>query len=176
MKHALLLVRHELTRRNIEVVTDLEPDLPKVLIDSGKMEQVVVNLLTNALHAMDGKESGRLEVRTHSKTLTSSDTAHDEGARSAHQFRPGNEVVELEILDTGTGIADEKVGKIFDPFFTTKATGVGTGLGLTVVKKIVELHKGSLKIQNRQAEGVRATITLKAYDESESGIEDGGTL
>ncbi len=176
VKHALLLVRHELTRRNIEVVTDLQRNLPRVLIDSGKMEQVMVNLLTNALHAMEGKELGKLEVRTSSKILTSADTAHDEGSRSAHQFRPGNKVVELEILDSGTGIPDDKVSKIFDPFFTTKATGVGTGLGLTVVKKIVELHKGSLKIQNRQAEGVRATIVLKAYDEIEIGIEDAGAL
>ena len=125
---------------------------------------------------MEGEPSGELEVRTFSKTLTGSEVEHDEGARSAHQMRPGDTVVVTEILDSGSGIPDEKVDKIFDPFFTTKATGVGTGLGLTVVKKIVDLHKGTLEIQNRQGKGVRVTITLKAFDEAEQSSEGGEKL
>ena len=73
-------------------------------------------------------------------------------------MRPGDTAVIIEILDTGEGIPDEKVDKIFDPFFTSKPTGVGTGLGLTVVKKIVELHNGTLEIQNRQQKGAKQVV------------------
>lgn len=173
VKRSLLLVKHELTRGNVKIVKKLAPELPKVLIDSAKMEQVMVNLLINAIHAMAQEPAGKLEVRTSTKLLTGSETVHDEGARSAYQLRPGDRVVVTEILDSGSGIPDDKIDKIFDPFFTTKATGVGTGLGLTVVKKIVDLHHGTLEIQNRQERGVRATITLKAHEEHEKDQEDG---
>ena len=67
-----------------------------------------------------------------------------------------------ETVDSGTGIAPEKLAKIFDPFFTTKPTGVGTGLGLPVSKRIIDLHGGALDIRNKtESRGVRATITLK---------------
>ncbi len=166
VQNALLLVRHELTRSNIKVVKHLGSDIPKVMIDKAKMEQVLVNLFINAIHAMEGHEGGKLEVRTSAKNLKRGETSHDEGSRSGHQMRSGDRVVTIEILDTGTGIPDDKIEKIFDPFYTSKPTGIGTGLGLTVVKKIVELHNGSLEIQNRQAKGVRATLTFKACDES----------
>ena len=67
----------------------------------------------------------------------------------------------VEIQDTGTGIAEEHLPRIFDPFFTTKPVGVGTGLGLTVTKRIVDLHGGALEIQNASPRGVLATIILK---------------
>ena len=75
----------------------------------------------------------------------------------------GETAVVAEVDDTGSGIAQEHLAKIFDPFFTTKPTGKGTGLGLPVSKKIIELHGGSLVIKNVPgAHGVRVTIMLKA--------------
>jgi signal transduction histidine kinase len=70
-------------------------------------------------------------------------------------------VVILEVKDNGSGISEKNLQKIFDPFFTTKATGLGTGLGLSVVSKIVELHGGSISIRNRLLGGVTVRIILK---------------
>jgi signal transduction histidine kinase len=71
--------------------------------------------------------------------------------------------VVIEVEDTGTGIPEENLAKIYDPFFTTKPTGVGTGLGLPVSKKIIELHGGSLDVRNVKGGGVRVTILLKSH-------------
>ena len=70
-------------------------------------------------------------------------------------------MVIIEVCDNGSGISKENLKKVFEPFFTTKATGVGTGLGLSVVRKIIELHKGWIEVENRDDRGVRVLITLK---------------
>lgn len=108
-----------------------------------------VNLLTNAAHAMP--EGGSLEIHTSvsKDPRTHSDTANPEGSRETVLHQAGDHYVIVEIDDTGSGIPDDKLQRIFDPFFTTKPTGKGTGLGLTVTKKIVELHHGKLEICNR---------------------------
>jgi signal transduction histidine kinase len=68
-------------------------------------------------------------------------------------------VVQIEVLDTGCGIADE--AKVFDPFYTTKPTGQGTGLGLSVTRNIIDLHQGMIDIRNREEGGAAVIITLK---------------
>lgn len=158
IEDTLRLVRHTFTEQKIELVKDLKPDLPRVHVDKNQIQQVFVNLIMNAIHAM--AEGGQFTVRTYSRQLT--ETTHFEGSRKGDRIWVGDTVVVAEFEDSGSGISEEHLGKIFDPFFTTKPTGVGTGLGLPVSKRIIDLHGGSLEIRNKaQGRGVRATITLK---------------
>jgi PAS domain S-box-containing protein len=154
----LRLVRHELNQHQIKVAQEWGAELPPVRVDKNQLQQVFVNMFMNAVHAMLG--GGTLTVRTYSKQLT--ETSHFEGSRKADNFWVGDTVVIAEVDDTGAGIQEENLARIFDPFFTTKPTGMGTGLGLPVSRKIIELHGGTLDVKNIREGGVRVTIMLKA--------------
>lgn len=164
VEKALGFVRHDLKAAGVEIVRRLDPTVPDVLVDPTKIEQVFVNLLTNACHAMP--QGGRLTVSTRKVVLTSADLPpHDVGDRSGMQMRIGETAVVTEIRDTGTGVPADKIAKIFEPFFTTKSTGKGTGLGLPVSRKILELHRGKINIENNPEGGVIATVTLRASNQ-----------
>ena len=160
LDQSVSLVRHEMSNSHIALKRALAPDLPPVRLDKNKLKQAFVNVLTNALHAMP--EGGTITVRTFSRQLELGEIDHDAGSRMADRFRPGETVVVAEIEDTGPGIPPDKLAKVFDPFYTTKPTGKGTGLGLTVTKKIVELHGGNIVIGNCQPRGACVKIMLKA--------------
>lgn len=153
---SLLLVQTELATAHIKVVRQLATDLPPALCDRAKIQQVLINLFVNAIQAMP--HGGTLTLST--RTLSPGEET-GAGHASFRRFKPTDRLVAVEVQDTGTGIAAEHLAKIFDPFFTTKPVGVGTGLGLTVTKRIVELHGGALEIENASPRGVRATIFLK---------------
>ena len=155
----LRLVRHELSKKQIVVQKNFGERLPNVGVDRRQIQQVLLNVIVNAVHAME--VGGTLTVRTYTKQLT--ETSHFEGSRKATGFWVGEIAVVTELEDTGTGIPEENLAKIYDPFFTTKPTGVGTGLGLPVSKKIIELHGGSLDVRNVKSGGVRVTILLKSH-------------
>jgi two-component system NtrC family sensor kinase len=123
---------------DIEIVLDLESELPQIVGDPGELRQVCTNLMINAADAMLGK--GRLTIRTYSP--------------------PESEQVALEFADTGPGIDPEIKDKIFEPFFTTKAPRGGTGLGLSVVYGIIQRHKGSIEVKNPAGGGATFTIKL----------------
>ncbi|HEX4085797.1 MAG TPA: PAS domain-containing protein [Chthoniobacteraceae bacterium] len=157
LMHALLLVRGEMSGQEFRLVTDLPPDLPVLRLDRMKVEQVFVNLLTNAIHAMP--QGGTLSIRLYSKQLTG--VGQNVAGSATEAFHVGDQVVVAEIDDSGTGIPESKLGKIFDPFYTTKPTGKGTGLGLTVTRSIIDLHGGTIEINNRPEGGARATVMFK---------------
>jgi len=160
VSNALLHVKHALNLQRVRLLTQLAPGLPPLALDGMKIEQVLVNLFTNAIHAMP--EGGTLAVKTSRKKLT--ETHRDLGSREAAHFYAGDTVVMIEIEDSGSGIPPEILRKIFDPFFTTKATGKGTGLGLAIVKRIIDLHSGEIEITNHPEGGVRCRLMFKAHE------------
>jgi len=157
IEEALNLVRHEIIKERIVVESRLSPAISPVAVDRGKIQQVFINLFINGIHAMEG--GGKLAVGTSNYVLT------EESLRGfsvpPSRFAPGDDVVGVDITDTGTGVPADKIGKLFDPFFTTKPVGKGTGLGLSVSRKILELHDGWIGIKNREEKGIQVTILLK---------------
>lgn len=162
IEKALPLVKHGLDEAGVVVVTQLHGALPMVPLDEFKMQQVFVNLLTNALHAIG--RNGEVILTTSLEKLTRGTHV---GYRTSDRYVPGERVVIIRIEDSGPGIPKEHLAKVFDPFFTTKPTGRGTGLGLSVSRQIVEMHGGTIEVANRDVGGARVTITLK-LDTAES--------
>lgn len=166
VRKALRMVGHEIVKHSITVESDLASPTPAaaVRIDEGKIEQVIINVLVNAMQAMASLEGERiLKVRTFWKQLETID--RDLGLRDYNRLRVQDQVVVVEIRDQGTGIPEEKINRIFEPFYTTKPTGQGTGLGMSVAKNIVDLHRGHIEITNVDSpRGLRVRIFLKAYE------------
>lgn len=156
VERALKLVHVEFVKAHIEVVTEFASTPLLALLDKGKLEQALINLFTNALHAMSN--SGRLVVRTRA-VLCSVEAARK--LAELAPFTPGQRLLEIEVEDSGPGISAQDLGRVFNPFFTTKQPGVGTGLGLSIVKKIMELHHGAVRLENIEPHGIRATLFLK---------------
>jgi signal transduction histidine kinase len=154
------LVRHELNASKVKVVTNFSGQLPACALDSNKIRQVFVNLFTNACHAM--ADGGVLTISTSLKRVP-----EDEAPGAGKRFRAGDEVVLVEIADTGMGIPPDKLSRVFDPYFTTKPPGKGTGLGLTVTKTIIDMHGGRLLLHNADDGGTVATVILKTRGENE---------
>jgi len=157
LEHAIVLVRGEMTGKKYRMLTDYQAGLPQLKLDRIKVEQVFVNLITNAIHAMP--DGGTLAIQVYSKQLTG--IGQNIAGTAPEAFHVGDRVVVAEIDDTGCGIPEAKLGKIFDPFYTTKPTGKGTGLGLTVTRSIIDLHGGTIEITNRPEGGARATVMFK---------------
>jgi PAS domain S-box-containing protein len=151
---SLALVKYQLTRNQVNVVRELGDSLPPVLLDRNKIEQALINLFLNAIQAMPG--GGTLTVRTSVRSQPGTAAVGGSGA-----------TVVTEVEDTGTGIPEAVMPQIFDPFFTTKPTGLGTGLGLSVTRKLIEAHGGTITVANRARGGARFTITLKPNPEAD---------
>ena len=159
-ERALKLISHLFSNRSIEIIRQFQNDLPAIHVDRVKIEQVFVNLFTNALHAMP--RFGTLSVRAYQKILAEDEAELNPGLRGWDRIRTGDRVVVFEIDDTGSGIPDDKLSRVFDPFYTTKPTNEGTGLGLSVVSKILELHSAMISIRNRPEGGVRVKLFFRA--------------
>ena len=136
VEDSLEMFHERLARSRIRVELRLADPCPMVLADADQMSQVLINLVMNAVHAMP--DGGTLHVG----------------------LAPEPQLVKLTIADTGHGIPREAIKRIFDPFFTTKEFGKGTGLGLTVVKGIIEEHQGSIAVESQEGTGTTFTILL----------------
>ena len=131
LSETISLVTPQLASSNVKVLQSFDSNLGMVKGNSGKLQQVFLNLVLNARDAMEG--GGVLELSTFSE----------------------NNVVRVQISDTGQGIPSELLNRIYDPFFTTKPPKKGTGLGLAVTYGIVKEHGGTIDVQSRQGEGTR---------------------
>lgn len=161
LENSLGLVKINLERGNVEVVKDIKLNLPKVILDKNKIEQVFVNILLNAIQAMP--KGGKIIIRGYVKQLD--DIKIGIGRRGSDIFRLGEKAIKVEFEDTGTGISEENLKKIFDPFFTTKAQNGGTGLGLSVTKNIIDMHKGLIDVESKPGKGTKVIVTLKIAEE-----------
>ncbi|MCX8044009.1 MAG: ATP-binding protein, partial [Desulfobacterota bacterium] len=152
LKEALDLLRLT-TPASIQIVANIAEQPCTVYADPTQMLQLVMNLCTNAVNAMENKSTGTLTISLSTETLSAED------AMAYHHITPG-EYVMLRVSDTGKGIAPDIIDKIFDPFFTTKEIGKGTGLGLSVVHGIVKEHGGAIRVESTLGKGSLFTIVL----------------
>ncbi|GEM_PF-1054334 len=150
IENASGLVKYPLQQHRVDFEKDVPESLPDLSLDRAKMEQVFVNIFMNAIDAMP--DGGRLAVKA--RAVREAPEGLD------REFPPGAELVQISILDTGSGISEECLAKVFDPFFTTKPVGQGTGLGLSVVRQIITWHGGHVRIGNRLPRGARVDIYL----------------
>jgi signal transduction histidine kinase len=137
IQKAFKLMQNMLYISNIETEFDLNETLPKIYIDENQIQQVLVNLITNAVQAMT--KNGKLYI--------------------ASKLDKNENYIEITITDTGKGIPAEWIPHIFDPFFSTKGEG-GTGLGLSVSYGIIKNHKGDITVKSKVGEGTTFTIRL----------------
>jgi signal transduction histidine kinase len=141
------------------------------VIDTPKIQQVLINLIINAMQAMD--HDGTLTITTAGGRLGRLLPPH---FQSACPLQPDDPVVILKLKDTGPGIPKDQLQRIFDPFFTTKAVGAGTGLGLSVVKKIIDLHNAFIHFRNSPHGGLEVTLAFAAIPQPTTPASPGPVL
>jgi C4-dicarboxylate-specific signal transduction histidine kinase len=147
---ALALVTSQLTSHGIRTEVRLAPSSPAILGNPLHIEQIVINLIHNAMNALDG--ISRRDKLIHIETSRENDT------------------VKLVVADNGTGLPDGVGEQLFDPFFSTRKNGEGTGLGLAIVKRFVEEHKGQIQYADNPSGG--ATFTISFPDCAEKAAQE----
>ena len=140
VRETLLLAENQIVKSGVKVTTDLAPDLPAILGDADTLQQVMLNLVTNARDAVE--TGGEIRIAT--------------------RRRDSDRTIELLVADTGCGIAPEDLTRIFDPFFTTKSAG--TGLGLSLTHGIVREHGGTIDVESAPGRGTRFILAFPALD------------
>jgi two-component system NtrC family sensor kinase len=138
INESLSFFENQALMHNIQIITQLENDLPSIVIDPSQVQRVFINMIVNAAEAMNG--NGQLSIST-KRDL----------ARGC---------IEITFSDTGTGISEENLEKIFDPFFTTKETGHGVGLGLAISYGIIKEHGGTISVESEVGKGTTFIIRL----------------
>ena len=138
----------------ISIVDEINSDCDSVEADPTQIHQVLMNLCTNAYHAME-ETGGTLTISLEQKTLTSSDIME-----YPNILGRAGEYLFIQVIDTGCGMNSDILERIFDPYFTTKEEGKGTGLGLATVYSIVKSCKGDIKVVSQQGQGTRFMVLL----------------
>lgn len=159
IEQAINLTRPQCERISVKLETRLDPELPLVKVDRNRIEQVIVDLIVNANYAMT-EGGGVLTIKTYTKKFADQDIGWVD--RRGRSFMKGDDVVVVDLEDTGPGIKEEYLIKIFDPFFTTRRAAGGVGLGLSIARTIMNSHGGIISLNNKQGGGARARLIFKA--------------
>ncbi len=149
LQDSFLMIGEQLSLRNIEVIRNFSSDLPKVLADANQLEQVFLNMLTNARDAIESNIEAQGGAELQKKIVITTHVSDDV-----------KDKVEILFKDTGSGIPQEALKNIFDPFYTTKEVGKGTGLGLSISYGIIQNHKGEIDMTETGPEGTTFRIKL----------------
>jgi signal transduction histidine kinase len=148
----------QLLNQGIEVELRLAESLPRALGDKNQIEQVLLNLISNARDAMEGSPQKVLAVQT--------------------DISQKGRQVEIRVSDTGKGMTPDQIEQIFNPFFTTKDTDKGMGLGLSISYRIIDAHQGKIEVESELNKGTAFTVSLPVYqaegERADSKIEPGG--
>ncbi|MFO7753289.1 MAG: PAS domain S-box protein [Desulfobacteraceae bacterium] len=156
LKEVLKLIRSTIPA-NVHIKQDIQKDCGAVEADPTQLHQIAMNLITNASHALED-DVGEIAVRLKEVDLETEDFI-------SQNMESGRYAV-LTVSDTGSGIADDMMGKIFDPYFTTKKNGKGTGLGLSVVHGIVKSYGGDIKVYSEAGKGTSFHVYLPVINKT----------
>ncbi len=174
--------------RGVRFEISLESRLPRVAVDPGQVQQVLVNLFLNAKDAMNGEGSLRVTSRAcrydspPQKKVQGPARREDDPPGIDYRllrkqnparkwpFLEGQGIVEIEVVDTGPGISSEDLPRVFDPFFTTKEAGRGTGLGLSVSQRIIESFHGDIRITSGPNESTQVRIRMPVLEADEENL------
>ena len=158
IEKSLSLIHHELEKKHIQVVKKIDQGIPHVHIDRNRIEQVLINLMLNAIQA--SPQGGTLELKTYCQGITEGFCARYSLDKA--RFGAGTTAIICDVEDNGTGILPEHLQKVFEPFFTTRHASGGVGLGLSVTKNIMDNHNGIVAIENiTDHSGVRARLVFQ---------------
>jgi len=141
---------------DVQIIENIDPGCGPVLADATQIQQVLMNLGTNASHAMS-PGGGRL-------TVDVAAAEYNDDFRASYPLIPPGNYVRLSVSDTGSGMDPETLDRIFEPFFTTKEVGQGTGLGLSIVHGIIRRHGGEITVESAPGEGTRFDIFFRCSD------------
>ena len=156
MRSAMDILSAQFQGKGLELTDELSDHLPDVLVNPFSLEEVILNLLTNARDAVE--ERLKKTSDTHLNRIT---------LRTLLDRKNGDPYVIIEVIDFGFGIPKDMLSRLFDPFFTTKEPDKGTGLGLSISKSIIEQFEGTIQIQSAAGKGTTVTIRLPALDTKE---------
>jgi PAS domain S-box-containing protein len=147
-------------RKSIKLVQEIDPQCGSILGDTTQLQQVMVNLCTNAVHAMGKDDPGTLTVRLRQVDLSAKDVEEQ-----VTDLDPGRYAC-ITVSDTGCGMPPEVMERIFEPYFTTKKQGEGTGFGLSIVHGIVRKHRGSIAVESEEGKGTTFTLHFPLISEA----------
>ncbi|MGD0168525.1 MAG: ATP-binding protein [Smithella sp.] len=159
LDNVLTLAEQTIQKNSVNVQREYENELLEVAGDYNMMQQVFLNLVNNAVDSMSNDKEKILTIRAYKQLV--SEVGYKTGYRRADYFSIGDEMIVVEISDTGKGIPDEILPKIFEPFFTTKAKNEGTGLGLSIAHMIMDRLYGTIDVESRENQGTTFFIKLQ---------------